>query len=194
MGSPLALADTLPPIVVEATRLASELEEIPAAVSVVHRDELQQGRTLLGFDEALIGVPGVFALNRYNFAQDLRLSIRGFGARSSFGIRGLRIYLDGIPLTGPDGQTSLDDVDPGLLQPDFPGRIGGRLGIQGGLSAAGVLSLDARIGDLAGELRGQPLRVSGDLEPASFSRRAGSSCRESSLRARAGCRTRRPGR
>ena len=68
------------------------------------------------------------------------------------------------PAIGWKADIALDAIDPGLLQADFPGRIGGRLSIQGGLSPAGELNLDARIRDLAGELRGQPLRVGGDLQ------------------------------
>ncbi len=68
------------------------------------------------------------------------------------------------PTLGWQADIALDAIDPGLLQPDFPGRIGGMLHIQGGLSPAGTLNLDARIRDVAGELRGQPLRVSGDLQ------------------------------
>ena len=56
-------------------------------------------------------VPGVFAGNRENFAQGLRLSIRGFGSRASFGVRGVKVLLDGVPLTSADGQTDLDGVD-----------------------------------------------------------------------------------
>jgi iron complex outermembrane recepter protein len=70
-----------------------------------------QARQGLQLDEALNRIPGVFAQNRYNFAQDVRLSIRGFGARAPFGIRGLRILQDGIPETTPDGQSQVDAID-----------------------------------------------------------------------------------
>ncbi len=75
------------PIVITPTRVEKYSDEIPAAISIIGQDEIQLGTEQLGLDESLGGVPGLFALNRYNFAQDLRLSIRGFGARSSFGIR-----------------------------------------------------------------------------------------------------------
>ena len=64
-------------------------------------------------DEALSRVPGLFMQNRYNFAQDLRVSIRGFGARAQFGIRGIKVLVDGIPETLPDGQGSVDSIDLG---------------------------------------------------------------------------------
>ena len=104
---------TLEPIIVNATRVEKSSDEIPAAISTVGQDEIQLGAEQLGLDESLAGVPGLFMLNRYNFAQDLRASIRGFGARSSFGIRGIKIIVDGIPETLPDGQGSVDGVDIG---------------------------------------------------------------------------------
>ena len=81
-------------VVVEATRMSNPLYRIPASISVVQQDEIQLGRQQLGLDEALNRVPGLFMQNRYNFSRDLRISIRGFGARSSFGIRGIKILVD----------------------------------------------------------------------------------------------------
>ena len=103
----------LGPITITATRVEKDIDEIPAAVSTVGQDDIQLGNEQLGLDESLGGVPGLFMLNRYNFAQDLRASIRGFGARSSFGIRGIKIIVDGIPETLPDGQGSVDGIDLG---------------------------------------------------------------------------------
>jgi iron complex outermembrane receptor protein len=98
-------------IVVTAPRVETPLARLPGAVSVVEEDRIQRGRQGLGLDESLVRVPGVFMQNRYNFAQDLRVSIRGFGARAPFGIRGIRIIADGIPATLPDGQASVDAID-----------------------------------------------------------------------------------
>jgi len=103
----------LGPIIVNATRVEKSINEIPAAISVIGQDEIQLGTEQLGLDESLGRVPGLFMQNRYNFAQDLRVSIRGFGARSSFGIRGIKIIVDGIPETLPDGQGSVDGIDIG---------------------------------------------------------------------------------
>jgi iron complex outermembrane receptor protein len=64
----------------------------------------------------LIRVPGVFIQDRFNFAQDTRISIRGFGSRAAFGIRGIKILVDGIPLTLPDGQSQVDTLDLGATQ------------------------------------------------------------------------------
>ncbi len=66
-----------------------------------------------GLDEALVSVPGVFVANRYNFSQDQRISIRGFGARSAFAVRGIKILVDGIPQTLPDGQGQLTNLELG---------------------------------------------------------------------------------
>ena len=105
----------LGPIVITPTRVEKISDEIPAAISVIGQAEIQLGSEQLGLDESLGRVPGLFTLNRYNFAQDLRLSIRGFGARSSFGIRGIKVIVDGIPETLPDGQGSVDGIDIGSV-------------------------------------------------------------------------------
>jgi len=129
-------------ITITAGRLDNTLAETSAAASVLTDDVLDGARQQLGLDEVLAGVPGVFAVNRYNFAQDLRLSIRGFGARANFGIRGVRILVDGIPATTPDGQSSIDDIDLDTLARIE--IIRGPAGALYGPSAGGVLSLKTR--------------------------------------------------
>jgi iron complex outermembrane receptor protein len=99
----------LPEITV--TRVPEPLERVPYAVGVLDRTELQRGQPTLGLDEALNNLPGVVVSNRYNFSLDQRISIRGFGSRSNFGVRGLKILLDGVPQTLPDGQSQLTNVD-----------------------------------------------------------------------------------
>jgi iron complex outermembrane receptor protein len=100
---------------------------------------LQIGQTKLSLFDALNTVPGVFAMNSENFAQDLRISIRGFGARAAFGIRGLKIVLDGVPESTPDGTAKLGNIDVGLIE-----RVevlkGATAGIYGNASG-GVISL-----------------------------------------------------
>jgi iron complex outermembrane receptor protein len=103
-------------VVVTATRIPTDLVRLPFAAGSVGRDEIQRGRQQLGLDEALVSIPGLFFQNRYNFAQDLRIAIRGFGARANFGIRGIRIFADDIPLTLPDGQGSVDAIDLGSAE------------------------------------------------------------------------------
>jgi iron complex outermembrane receptor protein len=100
-------------IVVTATRLESSVRDVARSVSLVRKDRIQNATQQLGLDEALSLVPGLYMQNRYNFSQDLRISLRGFGARSGFGIRGVRIYVDGIPETLPDGQAQVDSIDLG---------------------------------------------------------------------------------
>ena len=105
--------EELDEIVVTATRIESSVRDVPRSISVVRQERIQNATQQLGIDEALAAVPGLYMQNRYNFSQDLRVSLRGFGARSSFGIRGIRIYVDGIPETLPDGQGQVDSIDLG---------------------------------------------------------------------------------
>lgn len=109
-------ATDLEEVSVTATRVDKSVGDIPAAVGVVDEEGIQFGRQQLGLDESLVKMPGIFMQNRYNFSQDLRISIRGFGARSSFGIRGIKILVDGIPETLPDGQGNVDSIDLGSSQ------------------------------------------------------------------------------
>lgn len=100
-------------IVVSADRTGRSLRDIARAVSIVDQDRIQNATQQLALDEALAPVPGLYLQNRYNFAQDLRVALRGFGARSSFGIRGIKVIVDGIPETLPDGQAGVDSIDIG---------------------------------------------------------------------------------
>jgi len=100
-------------IVITATRVETTVREAARSISVVDQDRIQNGTQQLALDEALAGTPGLYMQNRYNFAQDLRVSLRGFGARSSFGIRGVKVIVDGIPETLPDGQAGVDSIDLG---------------------------------------------------------------------------------
>ena len=108
--------EQLEDITVQATRVEKPSLLVPAAVGTINKDDIQLGRQQLGLDESLNKIPGLFFQDRYNFSQDLRIAIRGFGARSNFGIRGIKIYSDGIPLTTPDGQSNVDEIDLGSTQ------------------------------------------------------------------------------
>ena len=100
-------APELDTIEVSATRLRSVQDiDVPAFVTTVQL-ESNRNRAQVNVTEGLAGIPGVTALDRQNYAQDTQLSIRGFGARSTFGVRSLRIYADGIPASMPDGQGQL---------------------------------------------------------------------------------------
>jgi len=103
---------TLPPVEVTVTRDAARPAlELPYALSRVQPDSLRPALRHVSFDEMLLAIPGVTVANRNNPTQDPRISIRGFGARSAFGVRGVRVVRDGIPLTLPDGQTPIDYLD-----------------------------------------------------------------------------------
>ena len=106
---------TLQEVAVEATKLETDRFVVPASISVINLIPLQGMQQQLSLQEYLSAVPGVFSLNANNYAQDLRLSIRGFGSRAAFGIRGVKIIVDGIPETTPDGQGQVDNLPLGLL-------------------------------------------------------------------------------
>jgi iron complex outermembrane receptor protein len=102
---------SLPPVTVTATREGVRPAlELPYAITSVRPDSFAAIRRL-GVDELLFAIPGVALANRQNPAQDPRVSIRGFGARSAFGVRGVRVLQDGVPVTLPDGQTPVDVLD-----------------------------------------------------------------------------------
>jgi iron complex outermembrane recepter protein len=106
----------LNPINVTATRSERSPAQIPNSITQITRNpqhDYQPGATL---DEFARSTPGVFFQNQFNFTQDLRIAIRGFGARSPFGVRGIQMRVDGIPATLPDGQTQLDSIDPSLIE------------------------------------------------------------------------------
>jgi len=93
-----------PTMEVDAVHLGIRPFDVPAALSVVHPAPASAGQPGVNLSESLVGVPGILARNRQNYAQDLQVSIRGFGARTTFGVRGIRLYADGIPASLPDGQ------------------------------------------------------------------------------------------
>jgi len=102
---------TLDPVVVSSTRIDASVLETPASVSVLNGEDMRNARFRVNLSESLGGVPGLQIQNRENYAQDLQVSVRGFGARSTFGVRGVRLYVDGIPGTMPDGQGQTSNID-----------------------------------------------------------------------------------
>lgn len=92
------------PVVVTATRSARPSLEVPASVDRVYAEDIRQGRPRVNLSESLGAVPGILVQNRQNYAQDLQVQSRGFGARATFGVRGIRLLADGIPASMPDGQ------------------------------------------------------------------------------------------
>jgi iron complex outermembrane receptor protein len=105
-GTPAAGAQSqsLSPVVVTATRSERLQLDVPASVDLIERDAIRDTQLRVNLSESLGQVPGVVVLNRQNYAQDLQISIRGFGSRSTFGVRGVRLYVDGVPASFPDGQ------------------------------------------------------------------------------------------
>jgi iron complex outermembrane receptor protein len=91
-------------VVITATRQPQPSLEVPASVDRIYADEIREGRPQVNLSESLGRVPGIVVQNRQNYAQDLQISSRGFGSRSTFGVRGIRLIADGIPASMPDGQ------------------------------------------------------------------------------------------
>ncbi|MFY9476938.1 MAG: TonB-dependent receptor plug domain-containing protein [Aquabacterium sp.] len=110
------VAGALPEVVVSATRTPQERRDVAASVDVVDAATLRQMGPQINLSEALQRVPGLGVLNRQNYAQDLQISSRGFGTRSTFGVRGVRLYADGIPATMPDGQGQSASFDLGSAE------------------------------------------------------------------------------
>ena len=100
-------------ISVSATRAPRPVLDVPASVDRVYGEEIREGRPQVNLSESLTRVPGITVQNRQNYAQDLQIQSRGFGARSTFGVRGIRMYADGIPATMPDGQGQAGNFDLG---------------------------------------------------------------------------------
>ena len=101
----------LEPVRVDAPRIAGDQATAPHARSARLAADLPRGTPALALDDVLRAIPGVQVDNRFNYALGERISIRGAGARAQFGVRGVRVLVDGIPATLPDGQTSLNLVD-----------------------------------------------------------------------------------
>ncbi|HEL6396382.1 TPA: TonB-dependent receptor [Klebsiella pneumoniae] len=136
-------ADEQTMVVTAAPTTVSELDT-PAAVSVVNGDEMRQAAPRVNLSESLGAVPGLQVQNRQNYAQDLQLSIRGFGSRSTYGVRGLRIYVDGIPATMPDGQGQTSNIDIGSV--DTIEVLRGPFSALYGNSSGGVINVTSQTG------------------------------------------------
>lgn len=136
-------ADEQTMVVTAAPTTVSELDT-PAAISVVNGDEMRQAAPRVNLSESLGAVPGLQVQNRQNYAQDLQLSIRGFGSRSTYGVRGLRIYVDGIPATMPDGQGQTSNIDIGSV--DTIEVLRGPFSALYGNSSGGVINVTSQTG------------------------------------------------
>jgi iron complex outermembrane recepter protein len=134
-ASPQHLED----VVVSATRAPERSFDLPVSIDRVEGRTLRDGQLAVNLSESLGAVPGLSVQNRQNYAQDLQISVRGFGARSSFGVRGVRLYADGIPGTMPDGQGQFSHFDLGSA--DHIEVLRGPFSALYGNSSGGVISL-----------------------------------------------------
>jgi len=105
-----------PSIVVTATRSEHSSFDLPVSIDRIDAEVIHDARPMVNLSETLPRVPGIVVLNRQNYSQDLQISSRGFGARSQFGVRGVRLYADGIPATAPDGQGQTSNFDLGSAE------------------------------------------------------------------------------
>ena len=155
---PDSAAYTAPVVVITATRDAAPLDRLPLAVSTVGRERFAPGEKALSLAEALRQVPGLHVSERNNWSLGPRLTARGLGARAAFGVRGVKVLLDGVPLTTPDGQTQLGNIDLAAA-----GRVEVLRGPSSSLygnAGGGVVSIRTRHPEAAG-LRVKPRLVVG---------------------------------
>jgi len=126
-------------ITISANRFSGDYNKLPISISKIQNEKSEKQLVL---NDLLNSSPGVFNQNSNNFAQDLRVSIRGFGSRSSFGIRGIKILIDGIPESTPDGQAQVDNIDLGFIS--NVEIIKGLISSQYGNASGGVISLNSK--------------------------------------------------
>ena len=129
-------------LVVTGTRSARTHQETPASVSIVGPDALTLARPAVSLGESLARVPGLLVQESGNFAQDARIQIRGFGTRAAFGIREIKVLVDGLPATLADGQTQIDDLD--LAMTDRIEVVRGASASLYGNAAGGVVQIFTR--------------------------------------------------
>ena len=149
----MSQTQTLNDVVVTGWRAAQRSFDMPGAVASVDRDTIQGAGPQVNLSESLNRVPGLTIINRQNYAQDLQVSIRGFGARSAFGIRGIRLMVDGIPATTPDGQGQGSSIS--LTSTDRIEVLSGPLAQLYGNSSGGVIQAHTRDAPAMPEVKAQ---------------------------------------
>ncbi|MFO0234357.1 MAG: TonB-dependent receptor plug domain-containing protein [Burkholderiales bacterium] len=152
-SEPGAASSALDEVVVSASRAEQRAFDAPAAVQSIGRETIREAGPGIHLGESLARIPGVVALDRQNWAQDPQLSIRGFGARATFGIRGVRLMVDGIPATMPDGQGQASAID--LAAAERIEVLRGPLAQLYGNAAGGVVQVFSRRGREPGEAGGE---------------------------------------
>src|SRR5690606_4335459 len=143
-------AATLEPVTVTSTGIVQPAFTTPASVDVIDGSTMRDSQMQVNLSESLARVPGMLIQNRENYAQDLQLSVRGYGARSTFGVRGVRIYVDGIPATMPDGQGQTSNID--ISSIDHVEVLRGPFSALYGNSSGGVVQIHTEEGRLPPEL------------------------------------------
>jgi iron complex outermembrane recepter protein len=131
-------------VTVTATRTERPSLEVPASIDRLYGEDIHFAQPEVNLSESLGLVPGIVAQNRQNYAQDLQISSRGFGARSTFGIRGLSLIVDGIPASMPDGQGQVSNIDLGSA--DRIEVLRGPFAVMYGNASGGVINVFTRDG------------------------------------------------
>ncbi|QHE87715.1 TonB-dependent receptor [Hydrogenophaga sp. BPS33] len=145
------VAGALAPVVITGSSAWQDRWLAPGSLDVVDGEELRAGQLQINLSEGLGRVPGLVVRNRQNYAQDLQISMRGYGARAPFGVRGVRLYVDGIPASAPDGQGQAANFPLGSA--DRIEVIRGPFSALYGASAGGVIALYTQDGQRPTEWR-----------------------------------------
>ena len=160
---------TLAPVIVTSTHVEQPAFDVPASVDVIDGELMRDSQMQVNLSESLGGVPGLLVQNRQNYAQDLQMSIRGFGSRSTFGVRGIRLYVDGIPATMPDGQGQTSNID--IASIDRVEVLRGPFSALYGNSSGGVAQIFTEEG--SGPLRITPSFTAGSDNQRRYGLKAG---------------------
>lgn len=138
-------------VVISASGFKQKIIDTAASITLINRNQIQSGQARDSLSEPLNRVPGIFALNRQNYAQDLQISSRGFGANSTFGTRGIRLIVDNIPGTVADGQGQTSHID--LPSTDRIEVMRGPFSVLYGNSSGGVIRIFTQDGGPKNELQ-----------------------------------------
>ena len=149
-------------VLVQSGRLTQRQFDAPTSIYTIDAETIRNSGPQVNLSDVLARAPGVVSLNRNNYAQDVQISVRGFGARSAFGLRGFRLITDGIPATTPDGQGQASTVS--LTSAEKIEVLTGPLAQLYGNSAGGVIQVFTREADLTSTAQSQIFKGSYGLE------------------------------
>ena len=135
----------LPELEVRVTRAPETRMRAPMAIGILGGGVIRRAQLTTGLDESLSRLPGVVVLNRYNYSLDQRVSLRGAGSRANFGLRGVKVLIDGVPQTLPDGQSQLTNLELGIV--DRVEVLTGSAGALYGNASGGVLAFTTETPD-----------------------------------------------